>query len=312
MSAAAGIFGASVVTPTPATAGGADREPPPRSGPAPFHGPVCPSPQRADRPGPLPHYARAVSDLPIVPVAATVYGALAGLLLARPAYRLSVAPGRPWRAPCPARHPRPAGRLAPLTGWLGPARCARCAAAGRRFGARPVLPAAVTAACCAVLATSVGERPELAVWLLAAPAVVLLAMVDFAVQRLPDVLTLPLAGVVVAGLALAAPSDAAGGVLGRALLAGAVLSGVYFLLFLINPRGMGFGDVKLAMPVGVALGWYGWGIVFFGTFVGFLLVAGYGLSLVIARRADRKSTVPFGPFMALGALVGIVLGGLAA
>ncbi|WP_255308019.1 prepilin peptidase [Streptomyces marincola] len=253
-----------------------------------------------------------MSDLPIVPVAATVYGALAGLLLARPAYRLSVAPGRPWRAPCPARHPRPAGRLAPLTGWLGPARCARCAAAGRRFGARPVLPAAVTAACCAVLATSVGERPELAVWLLAAPAVVLLAMVDFAVQRLPDVLTLPLAGVVVAGLALAAPSDAAGGVLGRALLAGAVLSGVYFLLFLINPRGMGFGDVKLAMPVGVALGWYGWGIVFFGTFVGFLLVAGYGLSLVIARRADRKSTVPFGPFMALGALVGIVLGGLAA
>ncbi|MDT0442981.1 A24 family peptidase [Streptomyces johnsoniae] len=250
---------------------------------------------------------------PLLITAAAGYGALAGLLLARPAYRLSVEPGRPWRSACPAGHPLADGRRGLLGrfGWLGPARCADCGASAERYGAPAVRPAAVSAVCCAALAAAVGARPELVVWLLAVPVVVLLAVVDFAVQRLPDVLTLPLAAAVAAGLGLAALSDAAGGSWGRALLAGAVLSGVYFVLFLINPRGMGFGDVKLAMPVGIALGWYGWAVVFLGTFVGFLLVAGYGLSLVIARRAGRASTVPFGPFMALGALVALLLGGLA-
>jgi leader peptidase (prepilin peptidase)/N-methyltransferase len=170
----------------------------------------------------------------------------------------------------------------------------------------------VAAGCCAAVAACVGGRPELVVWLLAVPVVVLLGTVDFAVQRLPDVLTLPLAAGVVLGLGLAALPEGAGGSWPRALAGGAVLSGVYFLLFLVNPRGMGFGDVKLAVAVGVALGWYGWDAVFFGTFVGFLLAAGYGLALVVTRRAGRGSTVPFGPFMALGALVALLLGGLAA
>jgi leader peptidase (prepilin peptidase)/N-methyltransferase len=158
----------------------------------------------------------------------------------------------------------------------------------------------------------VGARPELAVWLLVAPVVVLAAAVDRAVQRLPDVLTLPLAVVVVAGLGVAAPLPGSAGDWTRALLAGVVLSGVYFVLFLINPSGMGFGDVKLAIAIGVALGWYGWDVVFFGTFVGFLLAAGYGLTLVVAGKAGRRTAVPFGPFMAMGALVALVLGGLAA
>ncbi|MDT0342380.1 A24 family peptidase [Streptomyces litchfieldiae] len=265
---------------------------------------------------------------PLLIAAAAGYGALAGLLITRPAYRLSVEPGQPWRSTCPAGHPL-AGRP---RGWVGPGRCADCAAVrvsrpagpvnaaaeaeappdGARYGISPLRPAAVAAGACAAVAAAVGGRPELVVWLLAVPVVVLLGTVDFAVQRLPDVLTLPLAAGVVVGLGLAALPGGGGGSWLRGLLGGAVLSAVYFVLFLINPRGMGFGDVKLAIPIGVALGWYGWDVVFFGTFVGFLLAAGYGLSLVITRRAGRGSTVPFGPFMALGALLALVLGGLAA
>ncbi|MGP4112560.1 prepilin peptidase [Streptomyces sp. 4N509B] len=247
--------------------------------------------------------------LPLLVTAATLYGALVGLvLLARPAHRLAVEPGEPWRADCPRGH----GLAGPLAGWLGPARCPECVPGERRFGGHPARFAALTAACCAALAAAVGARPELVVWLLAAPAVVLLAAVDRAVQRLPDVLTLPLGALTVVGLAAAAPLSAAAGNWPRAVLGGLALGLVYLVLFLISPNGMGFGDVKLAVPVGVALGWYGWDVLFFGTFVGFLLAAGYGVVLVVAGRAGRRTAVPFGPFMALGALAGLILGGLTA
>jgi leader peptidase (prepilin peptidase)/N-methyltransferase len=249
---------------------------------------------------------------PLLIAAAATYGALAGLLLiARPGYRLAVEPGEPWRAACPRGH----SISGPLAGWLGPARCPGCPQSppGQgRYGGHPARFALLAAACSAGLAAATGARPELAVWLLAVPLVVLLAAVDRAVQRLPDVLTLPLAALVVVGLGIAAPLPGAAGDWPRALLAGAVLGGVYVVLFVISPSGLGFGDVKLAVPVGVALGWYGWDVVFLGTFAGFLLAAGYGLALMAVRRAGRRTPVPFGPFMALGALAALVLGGLGA
>ncbi|MDT0310567.1 A24 family peptidase [Streptomyces sp. DSM 44917] len=252
---------------------------------------------------------------PLLIAGSACFGALAGLLLPRAAYRLAVEPGEPWRSACPAGHPLSAsGRAGRRAAWLGPARCAGCARGPDepRYGVPAARPAALVAAGCALLAAAVGPRPELAVWLAAAPVLVLLATVDFAVQRLPDALTLPLAGAVAGGLGLAALADGAAGSWRRALLGGLVLGGVYLLLFLINPYGMGFGDVKLALSVGVALGWYGWWSVFLGTFAGFLLAAGYGLALVLAGRAGRRTTVPFGPFMALGAFAALLAAGLAA
>ncbi|MFE7567709.1 prepilin peptidase [Streptomyces sp. NPDC057539] len=195
-----------------------------------------------------------------------------------------------------------------------------------RTGSRPgvryapaLLVPLLTALVCALLAAATGPRPELAVWLLLAPFAVLLALVDRAVHRLPDQLTLPLAGaaVVLLGLAALVPGGGDGGTgpggsWPTALLGGLALGACYFVLFLINPNGLGFGDVKLALSLGVALGWYGWTVLFVGAFVGFLLGALYGFGLILLRRAGRKSAFPFGPFMIVGALVGIVLGALAA
>ncbi|WP_254710417.1 prepilin peptidase, partial [Streptomyces lunaelactis] len=165
---------------------------------------------------------------------------------------------------------------------------------------------------CVALPAATGPRPELAVWLLLAPFAVLLALVDRNVHRLPDRLTLPLAAAaaVLLGLAALAPGDA--GSWPTALLGGMILGAFYFLLFLIHPNGMGFGDVKLALSLGVALGWYGWTVLFTGAFAGLLLGSLYGLGLMILRRAGRKTAIPFGPFMILGALAGLLLGGLAA
>ncbi|MFJ9568658.1 prepilin peptidase [Streptomyces bacillaris] len=169
-----------------------------------------------------------------------------------------------------------------------------------------------TVLACLALAAATGARPELAGWLLLAPVAVLLATVDRRVHRLPDLLTLPLAAVAVLLLGGAALLPGHAGSWTSGLLGGAVLGGFYLLLFLINPNGMGFGDVKLALALGVALGWYGWEVLFLGGFAGFLFGAAYGLGLVLLRRAGRKTGIPFGPFMIAGALTGVLLGGLAA
>ncbi|GGT10657.1 prepilin peptidase [Streptomyces kurssanovii] len=229
-------------------------------------------------------------------VAAALWGAGAGWLCPRAVYRLSVEPGEAWRAECPAGHP--------YGGWVGGACCPA------RLPARIVAPL-VTAAVCGVLAAAVGARPELAVWLVLVPFAVLLAVVDARVRRLPDHLTLPLAAGAVLLLGGAGLVPGAGGSWSTALLGGAVLGGVYFVLFVVHPAGMGFGDVKLALSLGVVLGWYGWGVLFAGAFAGFLLGSLYGAGLIVLRRAGRKSAIPFGPFMMAGALLGVLLGALA-
>ncbi|MET9803445.1 A24 family peptidase [Streptomyces sp. NPDC006368] len=267
---------------------------------------------------------------------AVLWGAATGLLVPRAAYRLSVDPEEAWRDVCPAGHPF----TGPARGWLGLARCAPCGvavpaggpghhpdrahpapaaappptgpAAPSTLTARPLTAPVVTALACGALAAATGPHPELAVWLLLAPFAVLLAAVDAGVHRLPDRLTLPLAAAASGLLGVAALLPGHAGTWTSALLGGLVLGAAYFTLFLINPNGMGFGDVKLALSLGVALGWYGWGILFAGAFAGFLFGALYGIGLVVLGRASRKSAIPFGPFMIGGALLGLLLGAFTA
>ncbi|MFF4136286.1 prepilin peptidase [Streptomyces mirabilis] len=285
-------------------------------------------------------------------VLAALWGAAAGLLVPRAAYRFAVEPDEAWRTRCPDGHVLTGA----AGGWLGLARCPDCAqdlrdvrtsrsapgdagrgpgdagrvpedagrvpdGAGRmpgdaptayRYGTATPLVTLATAGACAGLALATGARPELAVWLLLAPLGVLLAVVDFRVQRLPDVLTLPLAGLALVLLGVTALVPEHAGEWPTALFGSLVLGGAYFLLFLVNPNGMGFGDVKLALGIGAVLGWYGWGTVVLGTFAGFLFGGLYGLGLVLMRRAGRKTSIPFGPFLIAGAYVGLLIGAYAA
>ncbi|WP_405792816.1 prepilin peptidase [Streptomyces sp. NBC_00029] len=248
----------------------------------------------------------------LVIVLAAGYGVAAGLLLPRPAYRLSVEPGDPWQGHCPQGH-RLAGRLG---GWLGPARCRPRTeprpAPPHAYGRRAAPLAALTAGVCALLAAAVGARPELVAYVGLAPLLVLLALVDRTVHRLPDVLTLPLAAAVAALLGAAALAPGSAGSWRLALLGGGALGAAYLLLHLINPAGMGFGDVKLALSLGVALGWYGWGVWSAGALLGLLYGALYGLHLVLRGPEMRHQGYAFGPFMAAGALTGVLLGGFGA
>ncbi|MEW2300612.1 A24 family peptidase [Streptomyces sp. NPDC006655] len=235
-----------------------------------------------------------------LPAVAALWGTAAGTLLPRAVYRFSAPAGEEWRRNCPAGHP--------VKGWVGSGRCGRCAPEKAVHGPRTVPLALATAVVCGALALATGTRPELAVWLLLAPVGVLLAVVDFRVQRLPDPLTLPLAVAAVALLGVAALLPEHAGDWLTSLYAALALGAGYLVLFLINPGGMGFGDVKLALGTGAVLGWYGWPTVLLGTFAGFLFGALYGGALVVVRRAGRKTAIAFGPFLIAGAFAGLLIG----
>ncbi|TJZ45343.1 prepilin peptidase [Streptomyces piniterrae] len=239
-------------------------------------------------------------------VLAAAYGAAAGLLIPRPAHRMAVEPEEEWRAVCPGGH----AITGVARGWLGRGRCPDCGA----FGPRALPTAAATSLACAALAAATGARPELAAWLVAAPAAVLLAAVDWRVRRLPDELTLPLAAVLAGALGLVGWLTGEPGAWRRALLGGLVLGAFYLLLFVVNPAGIGLGDVKLAVGLGVALGWYGWRTVVAGGAAGVLAGALYGAGLLLTRRlrrAEPNTAMPLGPFMIIGAFGGLLLGATA-
>ncbi|MCX4747030.1 prepilin peptidase [Kitasatospora sp. NBC_01287] len=204
------------------------------------------------------------------------------------------------------RYAVPAG--APLAGcgqcgrvswWLPPTgRCPECAA---WLGPPPLaVELAAVGAGVAVGAAAAWPVGPVLGWI--ALFAVVLAFVDAAVHRLPDALTLPL------GLGTAALLALGGfdrpDVLLRCLAGAAALGLVYGALAMLGP--MGLGDAKLALTLGALLAWYGWRTVFDGAFAGFLLAAGWGLLLLLTRRARASDPLPFGPCMLLGALLAVL------
>ena len=133
-----------------------------------------------------------------------------------------------------------------------------------------------------------------------------LSVIDIRVKRLPNRLVYP-------SVLIAAPyiviADLAGGHLD------AIRAGIGFLAYgvgllivaLVAPAGMGMGDVKLAGLIGLVLGSIGLGLVAVAAVVGILL-GGVGAIVALLAGAGRKSKVPYGPFMAGGALVAVFVG----
>ena len=137
----------------------------------------------------------------------------------------------------------------------------------------------------------------------------LLALVDLRARRLPNAIVLPSYPMLVVLLAVASWAAGDWGALARAAAGGAALLGFYLVIALAVPRGMGAGDVKLAGVIGLLLGWIGWGALLAGAAAAFLLGGAVSAVLLLSRRADRRTAIPFGPWMLAGAWVGILLFG---
>ena len=135
-----------------------------------------------------------------------------------------------------------------------------------------------------------------------------LAIIDIETHKLPNVIVLPgyLVGVALLGTAALLQGDLVA--LGRMAAGAGILFVFYFVLAFISPRGMGMGDVKLAGVLGLFLGSLGWGQLAVGAGSAFVLGGLFSIILLITKRAGRKSGIPFGPWMLLGAWVGIFAG----
>jgi leader peptidase (prepilin peptidase)/N-methyltransferase len=194
----------------------------------------------------------------------------------------------------------------PLASWLllrGRARCC-----GAPVSARYPLVELATGAAFAGVAAWRGPGFDLpAFWYLAAVSVAL-AVIDVDVHRLPDAIVLRSYPVCAALLTAAALLDGRPGALVRAAVGGVALWALYFVLILVYPAGMGYGDVKLAGILGMYLGYVAWTALPVGAFLGFLAGGLVGGGLMLARRATRKSMIPFGPFMIVGAWAGMLAG----
>lgn len=194
----------------------------------------------------------------------------------------------------------------PVVSWL--LLRGRCRSCAEPISVRYPLVELGHAALWLVMLAAVGWTWELPAYLYLASVGLALAVIDLDTKRLPDPLTLP--SYLVVGLLLLLPALADGdwSAYLRAWLAAVALFAFYFLLLVVYPGGMGFGDVKLAGVLGLALGWLGWGVLLVGGFLGFFLGAVVGGGLMLVRRAGRKSKIPFGPFMLLGTLIGVLWG----
>ncbi|GAA4967472.1 prepilin peptidase [Kineococcus glutinatus] len=149
----------------------------------------------------------------------------------------------------------------------------------------------------------VGPSWELPAYLYLAAIAVALALIDLDVQRLPDAIVKP--SYVVAAVLLAGASAATGewDAAVRAGIGCAALVALYTPLWFFG--GMGRGDVKLAGVLGLYLGWWGWDALVVGGFAAFLLGGVVGAGLLVARRAGRRTRIPFGPSMLAGALLAL-------
>lgn len=158
-----------------------------------------------------------------------------------------------------------------------------------------------------VVGWRLGAQPVLAVWVYLAAVGVVLAYVDAQTRLLPTRVIAPSYAVVAGLLVVAAWLDGDWGLLAGAGLGWLAMGGFYLLMWLVYPAGLGYGDVRLSGLLGLALGYLGWAEVLVGMYAGFLVGGVVGALLAAVKIVDRKR-YPFGPFMLIGAVAGVVWG----
>jgi prepilin signal peptidase PulO-like enzyme (type II secretory pathway) len=127
-----------------------------------------------------------------------------------------------------------------------------------------------------------------------------LAYCDLMRRLLPKTLVYALsAAVIVSGVVIAGVIDEWHRLL-IASGAGLAFFALFFVMNLVNPRWIAFGDVRLSLAVGLGLGWLNWVALVEGLFFSNLLAVVIGLGLIASHKTDRRSAMPFGLYLALG------------
>ena len=191
----------------------------------------------------------------------------------------------------------------PVVGWL--MLRGKCAACGAAISVQYPIVEAVTGLLSAVCALHFGATPQLLAALVLTWSLIALTVTDLRTMYLPDDLTLPLLWL---GLVLslwgifATPHEAIiGAVIGYGLL-----WGVFHLFKLVTGKeGMGYGDFKLLAALGA---WLGWSLLPQVVLLSALVGAAVGVVLIVSRRAEWSSRIPFGPYIAGAGWIALIWG----
>lgn len=209
----------------------------------------------------------------------------------------------------------------PLVSWL--VLRGRCRDCGARISARYPLVELGTGVAFALVALGLAtdgllpapaRLPDAAQWLVLAAylafaaAGIALAIIDVELRRLPTPIIVTAGSIVGVCFAAAAVLRGDLAALLTAVVTAVAMGALYLVIALIRPDGMGLGDVRLAVLVGLVTGWVGWPAAALGLLSAFLLGALLGIAILLARRGDRRTAIPFGPWMLVGAWIGILAG----
>jgi leader peptidase (prepilin peptidase)/N-methyltransferase len=211
------------------------------------------------------------------------------------------------RSACPSCHAPILERdNVPVVSWLLlRGRCRQCHA---QISARYPLVELACAALFAGTAARFGYNWALPAYLVLFAGLLALSVIDIETLLLPKKIVWPLSVLVTALFVLAAAVTGSW----HALLVGAICGAAWFALFflmnLASPRLLGFGDVRLAPVLGLALGWLGVRYVVLGFLAANLIGAVVGIALIATKRMTRQQQMPYGVFLAAGCAVAIFAG----
>lgn len=243
-----------------------------------------------------------------VVIASTVFGLIIGSFLNVVIYRVPagksiVSPG----SACPECNTPVVPRdNIPVVSWLVlRGRCRSCRAP---ISCRYPLVEALTAVLFCLVALRFGASWSLLGELVFVAGLIALAAVDAERYLLPRGIVYPTGILVTLSLIAAAGAD---GHWRRFAIAVACAAGSFAFFFAINfvkPAWLGFGDVRLAALIGLALGWLGPWYLVVGFMAANLCGAVLGMGLMVAGRATRRTALPYGVFLAVGSILAILVG----
>jgi leader peptidase (prepilin peptidase)/N-methyltransferase len=234
-------------------------------------------------------------------VLAGILGALVGSFLNVVAYRLPRGESLahpPSRCPSCGTPVKPYDNIPALSWLLLRGRCRHCK---EPISARYPLVEAGTGLLCALVVVAKGADEDAILGIVLVLLLVPVTLIDLDHRLIPNKITYPGAVVAVALVALLDPDS-----LVEHLIAGVAAGGFLLVAAIVQPKGMGMGDVKLAFVLGLFLGRAVAPAIFAALIAGSLIGA-----IIIARvgvKQGRKAGIPFGPWLAFGGLVGLFAG----
>ena len=184
----------------------------------------------------------------------------------------------------------------------------RCRACGARIPPRDALLELGIGILFVLLAWRLTSAWALPAYCVLAAAVVGISAIDVEHMRIPSTLVYSTAVLGAPLLVLASAGTHRWSALLGALIGGAVAFAAFFTLFFAVPKGSGFGDVRLAGLCGGFLGWMGYREVIVGFLISFI-VAGVPAAVLLAmHKVNRRTQIPFGPFLAAGTVITVLFG----